>query len=65
MTSYFCLSLRFLDPTFHGTGDGSDREWPPSPLRVFQALVAAAARQNSGVLDAMARRSFEWMEQLH
>jgi len=62
MTSHFCLSLRFLDRAFHGSGDGSEREWPPSPLRVFQALVAAAARRNAGELDADARFALEWME---
>src|ERR1019366_6796881 len=62
MTSHFCLSLHFLDRAFHGGGDGSEREWPPSPLRVFQALVAAAARRNAGELDANARFALEWME---
>jgi CRISPR-associated protein Csb2 len=33
----------FLDPEFHGRRDGDKPEWPPSPLRLFQALVAAAA----------------------
>jgi CRISPR-associated protein Csb2 len=45
MPSYFCLSIRFLDPAFHGRRDGGLPEWPPSPLRVFQSLVATAARQ--------------------
>lgn len=44
------LSFRFLAPWFHGRGDEGEPEWPPSPLRVFQALVAAAAR--AGTLDA-------------
>ena len=45
MPNYFVLSIRFLDPvpSFHGRGDGSEPEWPPSPLRLFQALVCAAA----------------------
>jgi CRISPR-associated protein Csb2 len=43
MPSYLCLSVTFLDPAFHGRRDGGDPEWPPSPLRLFQALVAAAA----------------------
>lgn len=33
------VSLRFHDGRYHGAGD-----WPPSPARLFQALVAAAAR---------------------
>jgi D-alanine transaminase len=43
MPSFFGLSIRFLAPVFHGRADGEQREWPPSPLRLFQALVAAAA----------------------
>jgi len=37
------LSFRFLQPLAHGRADGEEPEWPPSPLRVFQAMVAAAA----------------------
>ncbi|MCA9067570.1 MAG: type I-U CRISPR-associated protein Cas5/Cas6, partial [Planctomycetaceae bacterium] len=38
------LSVELLDQTYHGCGDGGSPEWPPSPLRVFQSLVASAAR---------------------
>jgi len=42
---YLQLAIRFLDGThsFHGSGDGGQAEWPPSPLRLFQALLDAAA----------------------
>jgi CRISPR-associated protein Csb2 len=43
MPDSLCLTVRFLDGAFHGRADGGDPEWPPSPLRLFQALVAAAA----------------------
>jgi CRISPR-associated protein Csb2 len=43
MTSYLCLSVAFLDPEFHGRRDGGELEWPPSPLRLFQALVGTSA----------------------
>lgn len=43
MIAHFGLTTRFLDPVFHGRRDGGEAEWPPSPLRAFQALVAAAA----------------------
>jgi len=62
MSSYFCLSFRLLDPAFHGRGDGREREWPPSPLRVFQALVAAAARRNAGEIAAGAGFALKWLE---
>jgi CRISPR-associated protein Csb2 len=58
MPSHFCLSIRFLDPAFHGRGDGNRPEWPPSPLRVFQSLVMAAARRR-GASDFDALR---WLE---
>ncbi len=43
MTSYLCISVTFLDPLYHGRLNG-DRtaEWPPSPLRLYQALLAGA-----------------------
>lgn len=45
-----CLTVRFLDPvpTFHGRDEGGEPEWPPSPLRIFQALVAAATARWRG-----------------
>lgn len=62
MPSHFCLSVRFLDAVFHGRGDGGEREWPPSPLRVFQALVAAAARRNAGELATGTLSALKWLE---
>lgn len=59
MASHLCLSTRFLDPAFHGRRDGGRPEWPPSPLRVFQALVAAAAASRRLKAD---RSAFEWLE---
>ena len=41
MSDYLCVSVTFLDARFHGRGDGNEPEWPPSPLRLFQSLVAA------------------------
>jgi CRISPR-associated protein Csb2 len=38
---YLCISVTFLDPLFHGQGDEVP-EWPPSPMRLAQALVAGA-----------------------
>jgi CRISPR-associated protein Csb2 len=34
------ITLRFLQPYTHGRGEDGMPEWPPSPLRMFQALVA-------------------------
>ena len=62
MSSHFCLSICFLDPVFHGRADGGEPEWPPSPLRAFQALVAAAARLRPDGWTSYARPALEWLE---
>src|SRR5262249_27377507 len=52
-----------LEPEFHGRGDGGAPEWPPSPLRLFQALVAAAAAGWRGGADGdAARPALRWLE---
>ncbi len=65
MSSDFCLTVRFLDPvpSFHGRGDGDEPEWPPSPLRLFQALVAASAARWRGrhFVDS-AQPALKWIE---
>jgi CRISPR-associated protein Csb2 len=64
MSSYLCLSVQFLDATFHGRQDGGALEWPPSPLRLFQALVAAsAARWGKRHQLDYARPALRWLEQ--
>lgn len=62
MPSQFDLSIRFLDLSFHGRQDGGRPEWPPSPLRVFQSLVAAAARGRAEALAPQARSALMWLE---
>ena len=61
MSDYFCISVTFLDQRFHGRRDGGEPEWPPSPLRLFQAMVAANADQvgADGDLD----QALQWLEQ--
>lgn len=51
------VSIRHHDGRYHGTG-----EWPPSPARLFQALIAGAARGRAladGDSSALA-----WLERL-
>jgi CRISPR-associated protein Csb2 len=55
---YLCISVHFLLDEFHGRGDQGDPEWPPSPLRLFQALVNTAARQGGAEDNA----TLEWIE---
>ncbi|MTW17846.1 type I-U CRISPR-associated protein Cas5/Cas6 [Rhodoplanes serenus] len=39
---WLCIEVHFLDGRYHGRSeDGRDRQWPPNPHRLFQALVAA------------------------
>jgi CRISPR-associated protein Csb2 len=62
MSSYLCLSVTFLDPTFHGRADGGAPEWPPSPLRLFQALTAAAmTRWREGPDAERAAHALRWL----
>lgn len=51
------ITVRLHDGRYHGWG-----EWPPSPARLFQALVAGAARGNK--VDEVACRALEWLEGL-
>ncbi len=54
------IEVRFVDGRYHGSGD-----WPPSPFRLFQALVAGAyggrwAHEAPDEKDA----AFHWLEGL-
>src|SRR6266446_4634516 len=62
MSSYFCLSATFLDGTFHGRKDAGAPEWPPSPLRLFQGIVAAGAARWAGDFDAKLGPALRWLE---
>lgn len=64
MPTSFCITVRFLQPYSHGRNDSGEPEWPPSPLRLFQALVnAAAARWNQRMRLEYAVPALEWLEQ--
>jgi CRISPR-associated protein Csb2 len=64
MSQYLCLSVKFLDPVFYGKRSGGEPEWPPSPLRLFQALVAAAARVGGGSVGGAMKSSLAWLSGL-
>lgn len=64
MSRHLCISVTFLDSLFHGMGDHDQPEWPPSPMRLFQALLAGS---NTGCrsrewTDAKAR-AYGWLEE--
>ncbi|MHB8091224.1 MAG: type I-G CRISPR-associated protein Csb2 [Syntrophales bacterium] len=58
MSEYLCITIHFLGDEFHGRGDQGEPEWPPSPLRLFQALVATSARLGGQTWEAL-----RWLEQ--
>jgi len=58
MSTLLSLSITFLDDLFHGQGDNGP-EWPPSPQRVYQATLCAAARNGCDGHD-----EFQWFEAL-
>jgi CRISPR-associated protein Csb2 len=62
MPSFLSLAVTFLDPRFHGCGDAGAPEWPPSPLRLFQALVAATAAHDGGTLSDESADTLRWLE---
>ena len=67
MTRYLCISVTFLDPFFHGTGDDSRPEWPPSPMRLYQALLVGSRtgwRKLRWSVDGPSdlREAFLWLE---
>jgi len=65
MTNYLCLSITFLDPLFHGKGDYEQSEWPPSPMRLFQALLAGSrtgCRERKW--SEIKADAFRWLESL-
>jgi CRISPR-associated protein Csb2 len=57
MTRHLLIRIRLHDSRYHGMG-----EWRPSPARLFQALVAAAAR--GALIDEESGTALEWLETL-
>lgn len=65
MPDHLCISIRFLGGAFHGRADHGEPEWPPSPLRLYQAIVAAsAARWHDRQKPSAADSALRWFEQL-
>jgi CRISPR-associated protein Csb2 len=57
------LSVRLLHDRYHGrTANGEQAEWPPSPFRLFQAIVAGNARGIS--LPPVLIDALQWLETL-
>src|SRR5215470_17397111 len=62
MVRHLCISVTFLDPLFHCKRDNDVPEWPPSPMRLFQALIAGARAgcHNDEWSEAKAE-AFRWL----
>lgn len=54
---WLIISVWFHDGRYHGSG-----EWPPSPARLFQALVAGVAR--GAKISDSAKGVLQWLESL-
>lgn len=66
MSNHFRISIRFLLPLAHGRANGGEPEWPPSPFRLFQALLAAAAnRWREQRFIEFAKPALTWLEGQH
>lgn len=57
---WFCIEVRLLHGRYHGRGG-----WPPTPLRLFQAITAGALSGRWTVEDRPATEAvLRWLEQL-
>jgi len=66
MPQSLVISFTFLHPTFHGRDAEGEPEWPPSPARAFQALVAGAlggCRPPADTVDRL-RGALKYLESL-
>lgn len=62
MPGSLLIAVRFVDGRYHGREDRFDGAdgWPPSPGRLFQALVAGAARGANPHQDDV--RALKWLD---
>jgi CRISPR-associated protein Csb2 len=61
--THLLLTVRWLDERYHGLlGREGPPEWPPSPYRLFQALVAGLARR--GELESKLGQALAWLQTL-
>lgn len=65
MERHLCISVTFLDPLYHGRGDRGRPEPLPSPMRLFQAILAgsrAGTRNARWTDDGELATAFRWLE---
>ena len=59
------ISVEFLNPLYHGKVEHG-HDWPPDPLRLFQALVRGShegTRRLRWAQDGLLSEAFRWLEQ--
>jgi CRISPR-associated protein Csb2 len=63
---YLVITIRFLGDRYHGRMEnGREPEWPPSPLRLYQAVVAGVApRWQDTSLRDQELPALEWLQSL-
>ena len=61
---YLKLTITFLNGTYHGCSDQGQPEWPPSPMRVFQALVGTTSQRFGDPLPDNAASALDWLATL-
>jgi CRISPR-associated protein Csb2 len=63
LEQYFCITIRPLGEFWHGRSEEGGVEYPPSPFRLFQALVAGAYMgAYAGDQPEQKRKALEWLE---
>src|SRR5947209_988877 len=61
--THLLLSVHWLDDRYHGLlAREGPPEWPPSPFRLFQAMVAGVARR--GRLNTGLGKALDWLQRL-
>lgn len=56
------MTVRLYEGRYHGLDDRRACEWPPAPARLFQALLAGAAR--GAAVPAGAQAALDWLQSL-
>jgi CRISPR-associated protein Csb2 len=65
MTLWFSIEVRLLTGRYHGRDANTRPEWPPTPLRLFQAITAGALSGRWAVEDRDAsEKALRWIESL-
>ena len=62
MEQALLFTVRFHEGRYHGLDNRKALEWPPSPARLFQALMAGSAR--GAAVPQATVTALDWLEQL-